>query len=99
MNPTFDGFAPHTHPPTILADQKSGPEALPMKLIQSRIMMLAVAMTFIIAGTHNTLGQNANSGEIKGTVTDASNAVVPGVDVTILEVGTGVVTTATTNGS
>src|SRR5271163_1255285 len=97
MNPTFDGFAPHTHPPTILADQKSGPEALPMKLIQSRIMMLAVAMTFIIAGTHNTLGQNANSGEIKGTVTDASNAVVPGATVTVLNTATGAKMITVTN--
>src|SRR5271163_1589822 len=70
-----------------------------MKTIPSKIMMLVLVIVWMIAGTHSTLGQNANSGEIKGTVTDSSNAVVPGVDVTILEVGTGVVTTATTNGS
>jgi len=42
-------------------------------------------------------GQNANTGEIKGTVTDNSGAVVPGVRVTILNVQTGVSTVATTN--
>jgi outer membrane receptor protein involved in Fe transport len=41
--------------------------------------------------------QNSNSGELKGTVTDASGAVVPGVDVSIKNVLTGVVTPSTTN--
>jgi len=43
------------------------------------------------------VGQNANNGEIKGTVTDNSGAVVPGVKVTITNVQTGVSTVATTN--
>jgi hypothetical protein len=68
-----------------------------MKSIQSRIMMLALAMVVIIAGTHNTLGQNANSGEIKGTVTDSSNAVIAGAIVAALNVETGVRTTTLTN--
>ena len=41
--------------------------------------------------------QNANTGELKGTVTDASGALVPGAAVTIRNVQTGVVNTSTTN--
>ena len=42
-------------------------------------------------------GQNANSGELKGTVMDASGAVIPGVEVAIRNVQTGVVTPTTSN--
>ncbi|MHB1022676.1 MAG: TonB-dependent receptor [Acidobacteriaceae bacterium] len=45
------------------------------------------------------MGQNANSGEIKGVVTDSSGAVVPNVKVTITNIQTGVVTKTTSNGS
>jgi len=68
-----------------------------MKTIPSKIMMLALAICMIIAGTRSTLGQNANTGEIKGTVIDPSNAVVAGATVTILNVDTGVSTTTVTN--
>jgi outer membrane receptor protein involved in Fe transport len=68
-----------------------------MKTIPTKIMMLALAIVLAIAGTRSTLGQNANSGEIKGTVTDSSNAVISGATVTILNIATGVVTTTTTN--
>jgi len=68
-----------------------------MKTISSKIMMLALVMVVMITGTRSTLGQNANSGEIKGTVTDSSNAVIPGATVTILDIGTGIATTTTTN--
>ncbi len=44
-------------------------------------------------------GQNSNTGEIKGTVTDPSGAVVPVVTVSIKNVQTGVVTPTTTNGA
>jgi outer membrane receptor protein involved in Fe transport len=43
--------------------------------------------------------QNANSGEIKGSVTDPTGAVVTGVVITIKNVQTGVVTATTTNQS
>ncbi len=46
---------------------------------------------------HFSLGQNANTGEIKGTVSDPGGAVVPGVSVTITNVQTGVATATTTN--
>lgn len=45
------------------------------------------------------LGQNANTGELEGTVTDPSGAVVPGATVSIRNVQTGVVTPTTTNES
>jgi len=43
--------------------------------------------------------QNANTGEIKGTVTDPSGAVVPGAAVSIRNVQTGVINTTTSNQS
>ena len=42
--------------------------------------------------------QNSNSGDIRGTVTDSSGAVVPGADVTVTNNNTGVVTQYVTNG-
>jgi len=44
-------------------------------------------------------GQNANSGELRGLVTDASGAAVADVTVTIANVQTGVTTSTKTNGS
>src|SRR6266851_9797235 len=55
-------------------------------------LLLLITLTGSIA-----LAQNANTGEIKGTVTDNSGAVLPGVKVTITNVQTGVATVATTN--
>ncbi len=43
--------------------------------------------------------QNRNAGEVRGTVLDASGAAVPGVDITITETQTGIVTRVTTGGS
>jgi len=45
------------------------------------------------------LAQSTNSGDIRGTVTDPSGAVVPGVKVTVLNVDTGVSNEYTTNGA
>ena len=67
-----------------------------MKTICSKITMLALALLF--AGTHNTYAQNANSGEIKGIVTDSTNAVVPSATVSVLNVKTGVKINTVTNG-
>jgi hypothetical protein len=44
------------------------------------------------------LSQNSNSGEIRGTVTDASGAIVPGVTVTVTNTDTGVSGDYVTNG-
>ena len=43
--------------------------------------------------------QNTNSGNIRGTVTDATGAVLPGVTVTVEDVDKGVTTTYVTDGS
>ena len=43
------------------------------------------------------LAQNTNSGDIRGTVTDATGAVVPGVTITLLNVDTGVSKELVTN--
>jgi hypothetical protein len=69
-----------------------------MKTVHSRIMMLALATFLFVAGTHSTFGQNANSGEIKGIVTDATNAVIPGATVAVLNIQTGVKINTTTDG-
>jgi len=61
--------------------------------LRSRIAILL----FIALIATAAVGQNANTGEIRGTVTDNSAAVVPGVKVTITAVGTGVSTVTMTN--
>jgi hypothetical protein len=43
--------------------------------------------------------QNTNSGDIRGTVTDATGAVLPGVTVTVEDVDKGVTTTYVTDGA
>ncbi len=66
-----------------------------MRLIHhfGRVCLLLVAtLTTCFA-----FGQNANTGEIKGTVSDSTGAVVAGVTVTITSVQTGVAKVATTN--
>lgn len=47
--------------------------------------------------TGPAFAQNSNSADIRGTVTDVSGAVVPGVTVTVLNTETGVSKTLTTN--
>ncbi len=54
-------------------------------------------LSLVLLMTQFALGQNANTGEIKGTATDPSGAVVSGVTVTITNVQTGVNTVVTTN--
>ena len=56
-----------------------------------------LALVTLIGGF--AFGQNANTGEIKGTVVDSTGAVVGGVNVTITNADTGVSTVTTTNSS
>ncbi len=58
-----------------------------------RICLLLVATLT----TGFAFAQNANTGEIKGTVQDSTGAVVEGVKVTITNVNTGFTTVSTTN--
>ena len=55
-------------------------------------VVLAAALTASLA-----FGQNANTGEIKGTALDSTGAVVEGVQVRITNVETGVTIVTTTN--
>ena len=58
-------------------------------------LLLVAAATLAPLAT----AQNSNTGELKGTVTDASGALVPGAAVTIKNVQTGVVNPTATNQS
>ncbi|HEY1463046.1 MAG TPA: TonB-dependent receptor [Terriglobales bacterium] len=54
-------------------------------------------LLIVMFATSIAIAQNSNTGEIKGTVVDSSGAVVSDVDITILNVQTGVSLNATTN--
>ncbi|MBW4027749.1 MAG: carboxypeptidase regulatory-like domain-containing protein [Acidobacteria bacterium] len=59
---------------------------------------LALAGTVILSGAV-AFAQNTNSGDIRGTVTDPTGAVIPGVTVTVKDIDKGVTHTYTTDGS
>ncbi|HEV2500581.1 MAG TPA: carboxypeptidase regulatory-like domain-containing protein [Terriglobia bacterium] len=61
--------------------------------------LTAAAIFVVLAVASRLPAQNANSGEIRGTVTDSSGAVIPGSAVAIKNVQTGVVNQTTTNQS
>lgn len=63
-----------------------------------RTIVMVLLLAFVAAGTHYAVAQNANSGEIKGTVTDTTGAVIPDVQVTIENVQTGIVIHTATDG-
>src|SRR5215475_12395197 len=56
------------------------------------------ALAFVIALASLAPAQNTNSGDIRGTVTDASGAVIQGVNVTVTNNDTGVINKFVTNG-
>lgn len=68
-----------------------------MRFTGTTSTLLALVLGIMAVRPSNSLAQNANSGEIKGIVTDPTNAVIPDATVTVLNVQTGVKTTATTN--
>src|SRR5216684_2804694 len=53
----------------------------------------------LIFGSGACFGQSINAGDIRGTVTDSTGALIPGVTVTVVNVDTGVSKTFTTNQS
>jgi hypothetical protein len=59
-------------------------------------LMVAVAMICMV-GVVPLWAQSTNTGNVAGTITDPSGAVVPGVAVTLNELGTSSTRTATTN--
>jgi hypothetical protein len=65
-----------------------------MRKLTGFIIVLAVLLCVSPA-----FAQNSNSGDIRGTVTDATGAVVPGVTVTVLDVDKDFAKTYETNGA
>jgi hypothetical protein len=57
---------------------------------------IVCALALCLAGSIHA--QNSNSGDIRGTVTDATGALVPGVLITVTNNNTGVITKYVTNG-
>src|ERR1700735_1914193 len=66
----------------------------PKILAASMQMLPLVFLVLCLAGSGRA--QNSNAGDIRGTVTDATGAMIPGVNVTILDVDTGVTKELTT---
>ena len=66
----------------------------PIRLL-GRVLVAVVLLLAVCCGP--IFGQAVNSGEIRGTVTDPSGAVMPGVSVSILNTQTGVKTDVVTN--
>ena len=65
-----------------------------MKNLQRWVLPL-----LLIVGSGACFAQSTNAGDIRGTITDSSGAVLPGVRVTVLNVDTGVSKDYTTNQS
>jgi hypothetical protein len=62
-------------------------------------MVLWVLPLLVIVGSIPSLAQSTNAGDIRGSVTDSSGALIPDVTVTVTNVDTGVSKTFTTNQS
>ncbi len=56
-----------------------------------------ILLLFLLSGSGALFGQSVNAGDIRGTVTDPTGAVIPDVTVTVVNVDTGVSKTFTTN--
>ena len=63
------------------------------------LFRLALALFAVLLLAKPAVSQNTNSGDIRGTVTDSSGAVVPGVTVTLTNTDTGESKDFTTNGA
>jgi hypothetical protein len=59
--------------------------------------MLWILPILLLCGSLACLAQSTNSGDIRGTVTDTTGALIPGATVTVLDVDTGVSKDYTTN--
>jgi outer membrane receptor protein involved in Fe transport len=68
-----------------------------MRVAITHFWVCLVVVSLPILGTNLAVAQNANTGEIRGTVQDSSGALIEGVKVTIANVDTGVNTVSTTN--
>lgn len=61
--------------------------------------LLLLVSGILIGGSGLCLAQNTNSGDLRGTATDATGAVIPGVSVTVTDVDRGVTRTYVTDGA
>ena len=61
------------------------------------LRILGIVLLAIFLSVAQAAGQSRQSGEIRGTVTDSSGAVIPGVVITIKNLSTGVVQRETTD--
>ncbi len=77
-----------TMAPQLTSNFRQVPEARRRRL--SALPRLLLVAFFVVSASEFGLAQNTNSGEIRGAVTDASGAVVPGVNVTVVNIDTGV---------
>src|SRR4029077_6320718 len=59
--------------------------------LMRKAVHVAIACCLLLCVAQVGLAQNTNSSDIRGTVTDPSGAVLPGVNVTVTNVDTGVV--------
>jgi len=64
-----------------------------------KTMRWTLSLLLIICGSRASLAQNTSSGDIRGTVTDPTGAVIPGVTVTAKDVDKNVTTTYVTDGA
>ncbi len=62
-------------------------------------MRWILPLLLLVSGSGMCLAQNTNSGDLRGTTTDTTGAVIPGVTVTVTDVDRGVVRTYTTDGA
>lgn len=63
----------------------------------NKAMRWILLLLLVVCGSRVSMGQNTSSGDIRGTVTDSTGAVVPGVTVTLRDVEKDVIRTYVTN--
>src|SRR5258708_16395596 len=68
------------------------------RISMNGLFRLALAYCLVVCMAGPALSQSRSTGEIRGTATDSSGAVLPGVTVTVLNINTRVATTFVTNG-
>jgi hypothetical protein len=66
-------------------------------MIRDKVRQLTLLAALSVGLGHSVFAQNTNSGDIRGTVTDATGAIVPGVTVTLLNSDTGITKELSTN--
>jgi hypothetical protein len=66
-------------------------------ILQRLAPVVAIVLSLCCLTSHVATAQNTNAGEIRGSVSDASGSVMPGVTVTVLNTDTGISRQLTTN--